>query len=303
MPAWIERGLLPKFVWACSLASRLTPVLLLGEPGVGKTHIAELLHNASSRASQAFKVVNAGGGGGDINIQRGEWVGYGKDHGIQGIDRNGRPGHLMNSAGGTLFIDEFGSLSHDLQVIFLPVLEQRSIEKIGGESFIPDVRCIFATNVDVEEEVANKALRGDLLDRITVRIRIPPLRERRGDILLLAKHFADQEIVDRCRIALLRYRWPGNIRELRSKVAAAKARKKSEEKSNIDIEHFDFPADIISEVQGLDDESCRRELWTLADKIARDEGFEQGAGLQSRAGEIMVVGEAQASKMYHKYLA
>ena len=109
----------------------LPPVLLLGEPGVGKTHMARLLHDSSSRSSGLFKMVNAGGGGGDINIQRGEWIGYGKGHGIQGIDRSGRAGHLMNASGGTLFVNEFATLSHDLQVIFLSVLEGRNIEKIG----------------------------------------------------------------------------------------------------------------------------------------------------------------------------
>lgn len=201
-------------------------MLLLGQPGVGKTHIAKLLHQSSGRTLQTFKVVNAGGGGGgDINIQRGEWIGYGKGHGIQGIDKNGRPGHLMHAEGGTLFIDEFAALSLDLQVIFLSVLEKRSIEKIGGESFSPDVRCIFATNADVEVEVARGALRRDLLDRIPVKITIPPLRERLGDLLLLAKHFAaDHAITERCLIALLRHQWPGNVRELQNKMLAAKAK-------------------------------------------------------------------------------
>ncbi len=131
----------------------LSAVLLLGEPGVGKTHIAKLLHESSKRSIKSFRTVNAGGGGGDINIQRGEWIGYGKGHGIQGIDKNGRPGHLMNAEGGTLFIDEFAALSPDLQVIFLSVLDKRAIEKIGGESFMPDVRCIFATNADPETKV------------------------------------------------------------------------------------------------------------------------------------------------------
>jgi len=151
-------------------------VLLLGEPGVGKTHIAKLLHDSSNRDSKPFKDVNAGGGGGDINIQRGEWIGYGKGHGIQGIDKSGRPGHLMKADGGTLFVDEFASLSHDLQIIFLSILEKRSVEKIGGESFTPDVRCVFATNADVEEAVANGSLRRDLLDRIAIRFQIPPQR-------------------------------------------------------------------------------------------------------------------------------
>jgi DNA-binding NtrC family response regulator len=284
-----------------NLLDGLPSALLLGEPGVGKTHIAKLLHNSSNRASQTFKAVNAGGGGGDMNIQRGEWIGYGKGHGIQSIDKNGHPGHLMNSTGGSLFVDEFASLSQDLQVIFLSVLENRSIEKIGGESFTPDVRCIFATNVDVEAAAAKGTIRRDLLDRISVRITIPPLRERRGDILLLAKHFAeDHKFRDRSLIALLRYKWPGNIRELQNKVAAAKARTKSEGIDAIDLEHVNLPADIVSAVKGLDDNSCRRELWTLADQIARAEGFEHGTGLQRRAGEVLGVSEAQASKVYRE---
>ncbi len=274
-------------------------VLLLGEPGVGKTHIAKLLHDSSNRAARLFKVVNAGGGGGDINIQRGEWIGYGKGHGIQGVDKNGRAGHLMNANGGTLFVDEFAALSHDLQVIFLSVLEKRSIEKIGGESFTPDVRCIFATNTDVEEAVTNGLLRRDLLDRIPVKLHIPPLRDRLGDILLLARFFAaGRAISDRCLVALLRYNWPGNVRELRNKMTAATAKQESDGAAAIDVAHVEVPAAIVAAVEAMDDDSCRRELWTVADEIARDEGFEHGTGLQRRAGEIMGVGEAQASKMY-----
>lgn len=280
----------------------LPAVLLLGEPGVGKTHIAKLLHTSSTRASKPFEVVNAGGGGGDINIQRGEWIGYGKNHGIQHIDKNGHPGHLMKAKGGSLFIDEFASFSHDLQVVFLSVLEKRSIQKVGGESFAPDVRCIFATNADVEKAVADGTLRQDLIDRIPIKCRIPPLRDRRGDILLLARHFAgEHEVSAPCLVALLRYCWPGNIRELQSKLAGAVARKKSEEATSIDLPHVDLPSDLIADVEGIDDDACRRELWTLADEIARGEGFEHGTGLQRRAGEIMGVKPSQATKMYQAY--
>jgi transcriptional regulator with PAS, ATPase and Fis domain len=101
-------------------------------------------------------------------------------------------------------------------------------------------------------------------------------------------------------MALLRHQWPGNIRELQNKIAAGKAKQKSEGKNAIDIEHLDLPPDIASAVQGVDDSSCRREIWTLAHKIARNEGFEHGAGLQRRAGEILGVSEAQASKMFRE---
>jgi len=228
-------------------------VLMLGEPGVGKTHIAQLLHESSDRASGAFTDVNAGGGGGDVNIQRGEGIGYGKGRGIQGIDRNGRPGHLMNVDGGTLFVDEFAALSNDLQVIFLSVLEGRSIEKIGGESVTPDVRCIFATNADIDDAIAEGSLRRDLVDRIDATFRIPPLRKRCCDILVLARHFAaDDGITDRCQLACLRYDWPGNIRELQKMIARAAARKTTEEASAIDLEHVDLPSEITQLVEPLD---------------------------------------------------
>jgi transcriptional regulator with AAA-type ATPase domain len=275
-------------------------VLILGERGVGKTLIAKLLHDSSARAARPFKAVNAGGSGGDVNIQRGEWIGYGKGHGISGVEPKGKPGHLMAVDSGTLFVDEFVVLSQDLQTIFLSVLEKCGITRVGGETFTPDVRCVFATNANVEDAVERRLLRPDLLARIPVHIRIPPLRERRGDIILLAKHFAGVEypFSDRCLLALVRHEWPDNVRELRSKVAAAVARKKTKGAASVDLAHLELPPAIVMAAQGLSDEDCRRELWQLADKIARDEGFAHGTGLQRRAGEIMGVGEPQASKMY-----
>ena len=280
----------------------LPAVLLLGEAGVGKTHIAELIHKSSTRTAKPFHDVNAGSGGGDINIQRGEWIGYGKNHGIQHIDKNGHPGHLIKAHGGSLFVDEFASLSLDLQIVFLSVLDKRAIQKVGGESFMPDVRCIFATNANVNEAIANGTLRKDLLDRIPVRFHIPPLRERRSDILQLARYFAgEHEIAHQCLIALLRYDWPGNVRELKSKVVAAVARMKGDGKSTLNVTHFDLPGESAGVVNGLGEEACQRELWTLADEIARNEGFERGTGLQHRAGEIMGVGDSQASKMFQAF--
>lgn len=278
-------------------------VLILGERGVGKTHIARLIHDSSSRAEAPFKPVNAGGSGGDINIQRGEWIGYGKGHGISGIDPKGKAGHLIEVDSGTLFVDEFVAFSNDLQVIFLSVLEQRDISKVGGETFTPDVRCIFATNADVDELVGRGSLRPDLLARIAARIHIPPLRERRGDIVLLAKHFAgtDHSLSEKCLLALLRHSWPENVRELQNKMVAAIARKTMDGAASVDVAHIDLPAEITAVVQTVSDDDCRCELWRVADQIARDEGFTQGAGLQRRAGEIMGVGEAQASKMYQRY--
>lgn len=284
-----------------NLMDELPPVLLLGEPGVGKTHIARLLHNSSGRGDKVFKDVNAGGGGGDLNIQRGEWIGYGKGHGINGIDKNGRPGHLMTSEGGTLFVDEFGTLSNDLQIIFLSVLEKHSIQKLGGDSFKPDVRCIFATNADIETEVAKGTIRRDLLDRIPIRIVIPPLRERRGDVLLLARHFAaGKKLTDRSMYALLQHHWPGNIRELQGTLSVAKARMKAQDAIEIDLPHISLPQAVVASAEEVPTSGLRLELWSLASQIARDEGFEPGFGLQRRTGEILGYSESLASNMFRE---
>ena len=277
-------------------------ILLLGEKGSGKTHIAKLLHDSSSRSSGPFEIRNAGGGGGDPTIQRGEWIGYGRNHGIREIEKSGRPGHLMNAKRGTLFVDEVAGLSEEMQYIFLSVLEGRPVPKVGGDSFAPDVRCIFATNADIDEATANGTLRADLIDRMAMQIHLPPLRQRRGDILLLANHFSGKHrITERCRVALLRHDWPGNVRELQKKLELAVAKKKAEQASAIDLAHVELPAEVIAVAEAIEDQDCRRELWTLADEIAQGEGFERGDGLQKRAGEIMGVEQAQASKMYKAF--
>lgn len=277
----------------------LAHVLILGEPGVGKTHIAELIHKSSDRANKPFRAVNAGGSGGDLNIQRGEWVGFGKGHGLTGIDAKGRSGYLQHTHGGTLFVDEFATMSPELQVIFLSVLEQRDVERVGGDSFTPDVRCVFATNADINAEVAAGRLRRDLVDRLSITIRIPPLRERRGDILLLARHYAaGLDIDEQCLVGLLRHDWPGNIRGLEKTLSLAKARAETEGDGRLALDHVDLPDAVKVAARALSEHDCRRELWILADSVAREEGYLPGAGLQKRAGELMQVGESQASKMY-----
>lgn len=297
-------GMLEAFeqIHHANMIEGLAHVLILGERGVGKTHIAKLIHRASHRANGPFHSVNAGGAGGDLNIQRGEWIGFGKGHGVAGVDSKGRPGHLHHAQKGTLFVDEFATMSPELQVIFLSVLEQREVQRVGGDSFTPDVRCVFATNADIDAAVAAGTLRRDLVDRLAITIRIPPLRERRGDILLLARHYTAATRVDeRCLIALLRHEWPGNIRELQKTISLGIARSESEGGNRLLLQHCNLPASLVEEAQSLEEDACSRELWQLADSIAKAEGFLPGEGLQKRAAEIMGVKEPQASKMYKEF--
>ena len=173
---------------------------------------------------------------------------------------------------------------------------------VGGDSVTPSVRCIFATNADVDAAVVAGTLRRDLLDRIAVTLSVPPLRDRRGDVLQLARHLLPAvNMHDRCLLALLRHEWPGNIRELKSTLERARAKAEIADSAQVLLDHFALPAFITDAVQQMADDDIRRELWHCADAVARTEGFGPGTGLQKRAGEILGVKEAQASKMYQAF--
>jgi DNA-binding NtrC family response regulator len=277
-----------------------THVLLLGESGAGKTHISELIHRSSERQAHSFRVATAGATGGDTTLQRGEWVGYGPGHGIQGIERSGREGHIGRAHEGTLFVDEFACLSSQLQEIFLPVLEGQQVQKVGGFNFVPDVRCVFATNANTDELVQRGALRGDLLARITIQIKIPPLRERRGDIPMIARRLVADgaSISPRCMLALLRHDWPRNIRELANVLGTAMGRKRGLRSKQLEVEHLSLPSALVA---GLPNRgACRAQLWREVFGIAQCEGWDRGAGLQRRVAEIMGVGESQVSRILRK---
>ena len=284
-------------------AAGLTHVFLLGETGVGKTHIAKLIHSSSKRAEGPYSERNAGLSGGDLNIQKGEWVGYGPDHGIVGIDKKGRSGVLNNASGATLFVDEVGTLSHELQMVFLSAMEKRPVEKVGGTTYVPDVRCIFATNADIDQLMEIGKLRRDFVGRVGASITIPPLRDHCGDILSLATKFAGTGVNfnESCKLAMLRYAWPTNVREVKLRIEGAMGRICLEGGTYIKLEHLDLPADLTCEVEGMAPRECSEQLWRFADAIAALEGFYVGAGRQKRVADILCVEAAQASKRYNEF--
>ena len=288
----------------------LGPVLLHGDTGVGKTHVARLIHESSSRRDGSFRRVSGGSGtGGDASIQRGEWLGFGPKSGVSDVPRGGKQGYLDGAAGGTLFIDDFETLSGEVQAILLSVLENQPVDRVGGDAFSPDVRCIFATNADLEAAVEAGIIRRDLLARISSKIEIAPLRGRPEDVFLLARHFAEASglrLSPQAEVALLRHDWPENTRQLKFTIERAAAAAKLVNASRIELAHLtELPDHIRAAAEKKDDESCATELWGLADEIARQEGFRpraRGRGLQKRVAEIMGVGATQASRMYGRYL-
>jgi transcriptional regulator of acetoin/glycerol metabolism len=212
---------------ARQLARSRAPLLLQGETGVGKEEFAQGIHGASSGP---FVALNCGGLSRELLAS--ELFGY-ADGAFTGARKGGMAGKIEAADGGTLFLDEIGEMPMDMQPHLLRVLEQREICRLGENTTRRvNFRLIAATHRDLREEIAAGRFRMDLFYRIAVTsLRIPPLRERKGDIALLAQHFFDvfrgeQEmapgVLDAAVLARLEsYRWPGNVRELRNVIQGA----------------------------------------------------------------------------------
>ena len=208
------------------LANSDTTLLLEGETGTGKSLLAEVIHDASARRARPFVVLDCG----SIPPTLIESELFGHEKGAFTGAAGSRRGVFEAAEGGTVFLDEIGELPLDMQPKLLRAIEDRVVRRVGGnESVRLDVRVIAATNRDLRQEVNRGRFRSDLLYRLnTVRLRVPPLRERRDDIGVLAAHFWTQFANDphaappgELLVDWLRRDWPGNVRELRSAVERA----------------------------------------------------------------------------------
>jgi DNA-binding NtrC family response regulator len=204
-------------------------VLISGESGTGKELVARALHTKSNRSKGPFVALNCGAF--PREILENELFGHEKGAFTGAI--NEKPGAFEQADGGTLFLDEVAEMESDIQVKFLRALEQRSFRRLGGKKEISvDIRVIAATNKNVEAALQDGSLRDDLYHRLAViPIRLPPLRERGGDVRLLAEEFLrrfakdlgkDIEGFDPGALAYIEtYRWPGNVRELKNAIERA----------------------------------------------------------------------------------
>ncbi|MBM7648698.1 PAS domain S-box-containing protein [Bacillus ectoiniformans] len=219
-----------KMAFITELAKRIAPVhstvLLLGESGVGKEVIANLIQKLSDRRDKPFIKVNCAAIPRDL--LESELFGYEKGA-FTGAHDKGRPGLFEQAHGGTIFLDEIGEMPPQLQVKLLRVLQEFEVTRIGGGRTIKiDVRIISATNKDLEYMIEKGDFREDLYYRLNiVPIRIPPLRERKEDIPLLAHHFLNQvntkyglnkQLSDDSFVLMKNYSWPGNIREMQNMI-------------------------------------------------------------------------------------
>ena len=204
-------------------------VLITGESGVGKELVAKSIHEQSQRKDKPFVIVHCAAL--SETLLESELFGYEKGA-FTGADAQHK-GRFEVADGGTIFLDEIGEINPATQVKLLRVIQEKSFERVGGtQSINVDVRIVAATNRNLEEEVKNGKFREDLFYRLNVvRIPMPPLRERKDDIPLLLHSFLrefnienEKNIVgfdNRAKAAILKYNWPGNIRELRNCVESA----------------------------------------------------------------------------------
>jgi DNA-binding NtrC family response regulator len=253
-------GSSPAMVQAKSLLERIaaspaTTVLLTGETGTGKDLVAKSIHYNSDRAARPFVNITCSA----LPEQLLESELFGHERGAFTDARQQKRGLLETADGGTVFLDEIGEMTPGLQAKLLRFLEERTFKRVGGLNDIRvDVRVIAATNRSLEDEVKAGRFREDLFYRLQVMpVRLPPLRERVGDIRLLVAHYIDRYnrefrkhvrgLLPAAQALLDQYRWPGNVRELRNAIERAMLLSVSDR-----LDARDFSLRVIS-VRDVDD--------------------------------------------------
>lgn len=224
-----------------------TTVLLTGESGVGKEVFARYIHENSDRAAGPFVAINCAA----IPENMLEAILFGHEKGSFTGAHASRPGKFEQAQGGTLLLDEISEMALDLQAKLLRVLQEKEVERIGGQSAIPlDIRVLATTNRDLRQHVADGKFREDLYYRLSVfPLNLPPLRERRGDVIPLAELFLNDrcagkrpapQIAESARASLLAYEFPGNVRELQNLMQRAVILCRGQQIEDKDL-HFEAP--------------------------------------------------------------
>lgn len=249
-------GQSPAIVRLTEIIAQVAPseatVLIAGESGTGKELVASAIHYNSPRKEGTLVKINCAAI--TDTLLESELFGHEKGA-FTGADRR-KEGKFVQASGGTLFLDEIGEMPLAMQAKLLRVLQEREITRVGGESVIPvDVRVVAATNRDLANSVKNGEFREDLYYRLNVvELNLPPLRERRDDIPLLASRFmasfAEKNrktikgFTPRAMDILVRYDWPGNVRELMNMIERAVVLSRTEW-----LDETDFPIRLTSEQQ------------------------------------------------------
>jgi DNA-binding NtrC family response regulator len=285
-------------------ASPATTVLLTGETGTGKDLAAKAIHFNSERASKPFVNITCSA----LPEQLLESELFGHERGAFTDARQQKRGLLETADGGTVFLDEIGEMTPGLQAKLLRFLEDRTFKRVGGLNDIRvDVRVIAATNRSLDDEVRAGRFREDLFYRLQVMpVRLPPLRERVGDIRLLVAHYIDRynrEFRKRVRglqpgaqAMLDQYRWPGNVRELRNAIERAML---LADHGLLGAEDFAtlskaaIPATFRLPPEGVDLETVERQLVIQA--------LQRAGGNQTQAGHLLGINRDQIRYRIEKF--
>jgi two-component system NtrC family response regulator len=294
-------GLMAEVLSTVDRVARSTiSVLIQGESGTGKELIARAIHAAGPRAKGPFVAVNAAAL--SPTLLESELFGHEKGA-FTGANR-ARSGRFEAASGGTLFLDEIGDLPADVQVKLLRVLQERSVERVGSNQPIPvDVRVIAATHQDLLARVKDGEFREDLYYRlVVVAIELPPLRRRRGDVPLLVDHFlakhrdvTEEEGKRFSREAmdlLLRYDFPGNVRELENIVQRCMVLARGDQITTADLPPMVASSESEALDSGLGDEegSLPGRLAAL-ERAAIEEALVKTGGNQSKAATQLGISE------------
>lgn len=285
-------------------ASRAT-VLIQGESGTGKELLARLIHHLSPRSDRPLIAVNCGAL--HENLLESELFGHEKGA-FTGASKR-RIGRFEEADGGTLFLDEVGELSLSVQVKLLRFLQEREFQRLGGNQYIhSDVRIISATNKDLEARVKDGSFREDLFYRLNVVLmKMPPLRERKEDIPPLIdfflKRFSQEngkeakEVSREAKDLLVKYDYPGNVRELENIVERAVVISRE---SVVTVDDLPFGSRAPSQEQDFGQGSLRGAIESLESQMIR-EAMEQSGFHQTRAAEALGISERMLRYKLKKY--
>ena len=275
-------------------------VHIFGDTGTGKELVAEAIHKASSRRNGPFVPINCGAL--PENLVESELFGHVKGS-FSGAIRD-RKGRFELADNGTIFLDEVAELSKYMQAKLLRFLQDGKFERVGGEKTVSvNARVISATNKDLKKEMKKNRFRDDLYYRINVvPVHLPPLRERKSDIPLLADHFLKQAVrqynrspvifSNEAMALLMEYPWPGNIRELQNAVQYSFV------KSNgIEITPDDLPMEINHSRLSMNNNSVSRKL-----NVERVEfAMEKTGGNKAKAARLLKVGRATLYRFFNEH--
>jgi two-component system NtrC family response regulator len=294
-----------KMLQVCRIIEKVAPTnattLLLGESGTGKELLARAIHSLSPRGRKAFVAINCAAI--PETLLESELFGYEKGAFTGAVKQT--HGKIETADGGTLFLDEIGDMPLSLQSKLLRFLQERVVERVGGREEIPvDVRVVCATNQDLDAGIRDSRFREDLFYRISeITIRIPPLREREGGRLVLARTLLEKAVHQHGRrvtgfspdaqIAIENYAWPGNVREMENKIKGAVIMAEGKQVTAADL----GLAEIDASPPNLNLREVRREAETRA--IRRALAFANDN--VSQAAKILGVTRPTLYDMLEKY--